>query len=80
MLFSGLSACWARLAEGQRQAAAATMMPIFSLALAVLVVLLIESARAADYESRSDRKSLWRRAGVVTYYDENGTGSSPGVD
>jgi len=25
--------------------------------------LLIESARAADYESRSDRKSLWRRAG-----------------
>jgi len=56
------------------------MMPILSLALAILVVLLIESARAADYESPSDRKSLWRRAGVVAYYDENGTGSSPGVD
>jgi hypothetical protein len=56
------------------------MMPIFSLALAILVVLLTESARAADCESRSDRKSLWRRAGVVTYYDENGPGASPAVD
>src|SRR5271165_708017 len=28
----------------------------------------------------SRQKSLWRHQGVVTYYDENGTRSSPGGD
>jgi hypothetical protein len=43
-LFSGLSACWARLAEDQRQAAAATTIPALALAVAILIVPLSESA------------------------------------
>ena len=55
------------------------MVAIFSLALAFLVVLLINPLAPPIRITFRPKVVLASRQGM-TYYDENGTGSSPGVE